>query len=80
MAAPDAFRNRNKEKADEFASETPVDSSRPSDDSGPFPMLGRARRVGHFRDLLLESSLERAANGVGGGLCGIRDVGLLVFA
>lgn len=73
-----AFGNRN-QKADEFASEIPVSISRLSHDSSPLPMLGRARGVGHFRDLLLESSLERAAYGVGGCFFGIRDVGLLVF-
>ena len=75
-----AFGNRNRKKAGEFASETPVNISGLSDHGNPLPMLGRARGVGHFRNLSLEPSLERAAYGFGGGFCGIRDVGLLVFA
>ena len=64
----------------EFTSQVSVQVSWLADRGILVSMPGPAHRVGHPGDLLFEFALGRGASGLGGGLCGIRDLGVLAVA
>src|SRR6476661_10215778 len=68
------------EGAHEFASQIPVHVSRLADRGTLASLPGAPHRLGHAGYLLFESAVAPAAPGVGSGLCGVRDLGPLVFA
>ena len=64
----------------ELTSRLPDQVSRLADRGSWLSVPGPAHRLGHPGHLLFEFAVGRAASGVGGGFCGVRDLGLLAVA
>ena len=66
--------------ATEITSQALVQVLRLADRGDLVSVPGRAHRVGYPGHLLFKSAMGRVAYGVGGGLCGIRDLDPLAVA
>src|SRR5262245_10897438 len=63
-----------------LASRVPVECFWLADRGTLVSVPGPARRLGHPGHLLFEPAVARAAAGVGGGVCGLRGLGVLAVA